>query len=288
MSGGAPTSEWEDSLNANFQHIRTRCIELSLACDPVLRDLSRFWDMHLGNHRNLIRLRIQELGMAPENDELIEQLVECLGSNTARNGCFDAIDRRVERLVIETYCDRNGTTELRCECCGYHFRSEDVNPRRRAVAEDAGLVLAEFIDPRRLEDDLKPVSREGKDRFFLQLELDHVVPRLGLGASTKGNLRLLCAFCNLGKTHYKYPGEAIAECISASASLSFGTTASATWIARTAVNAILTHSRSSQLSSANYCSTELTVRFRSCNDRDSTGSDWLVPWNLQVLSYEDF
>jgi len=262
--------------------MRMRCIEFSLTCDPVLHNLSRFWDLHLGEQRCIIQNRIRELGHEGD-DGLVDYLLEVLSGTAARSGERDGIDRRVERNVIETYADRNCTSELRCECCGYHFRAEDISPRKRAIAVDAGLSLSNFIEPRRLEDDLKPISREGKDRLFLRLELDHVIPRLGLGSSTTQNIRLLCSFCNSGKSHYRYPGEAIAESISASASYAFGTTDSATWIARTAVTAILMNQRKSEVSDHTYRSSELTVRFRG-----GTLGQWLVPWNLEVVAYVDF
>ena len=77
MSSSASTWRWEDHLDANFEQTRVRCLELFLVCDSVLRELSRYWELHLGEHRAVIRDRMHELGIEAD-DELVEHLVEAL------------------------------------------------------------------------------------------------------------------------------------------------------------------------------------------------------------------
>lgn len=273
---------WKEQLDENYQWTVRRAIELYLSCDLQLRDLSRFWEMYAGQHRTLIKQRLAELGFEKNDEKLVEDLFHMLGSDSARQSKQQSVDTVTERRLFETYEQRNKTSQLRCELCGYHFSRPDLSAPRRLIAENSGLTLADFIEPRRREDDFKPIGKTGNDRDFLRLEIDHVIPRLGLGGTTLCNLQVLCAFCNAGKTHYRYAGEMAAECISASASHLFRTTESITWLSRGFVAAVSNADRRSMHSRLSYNQTELSVRFKP-----NTESHWLVPWNFIVVSYDD-
>lgn len=114
-------------------------------------------------------------------------------------------DRRADDGTIATLLKsyRRRREELRCECCGYHFRYEDLaTDTRRSLCKEAGLLLAQQIDPRRTVDAMKPDNQT-------ELHVDHIIPRSGWGPTLVGNLQVLCAYCNLGKGFSMWAGELV-------------------------------------------------------------------------------
>jgi len=182
---------------------------MALLCHPDIHAIAVSWDRLLGRHQRVLESRLAKLGIPSPPEEFVRYLLSCLGSYNARRNNSDQISPAVERTAIESYEARNQSVEFRCECCGYHFREEDMSSRRLAISEECGLSCAEFIDPRRSEDIVKPISSPGsKDRCYTKLELDHVVPQSSLGWASEDNVRVLCRFCNSGKDCYMRPMEA--------------------------------------------------------------------------------
>ena len=166
-----------------FVDQQKRLIETAIFCHPALKRLSLRWERYLGKHSDKVTAALECVGVESPSSALVSFVCKCLGSYKARVGASDSISIESERLVFQEYASRRCSDELRCEVCGYHFREIDLNSRRAALASEFSLKLADFVDPRREGDPIKPIHREGKDGYYGKLELDHDVPLAALGWS---------------------------------------------------------------------------------------------------------
>lgn len=259
-----------------LKHVEYRMLETAVLADPSIRDVARYWEMHLGCHEDVVRARLDAIGVAP-TDAFVRFIVGCLDSWHARKSRREAIDPETEREVFERYRVLRGS-QLRCEVCGYHFLEDDLNSRRAGMSSEAGLELGTFLHPGREIDDLKPISSTGMDRHFTGLEIDHIVPQVGLGSSRSVNLALLCRFCNLGKSGYLHPLEGLSDFIASSLVSAYNTTPGAPGATVCIVACLRQSGGVCEVSGGTVSEVELSVRPRS-------GSKWLVPWKLQPVSY---
>lgn len=207
-------------------------------------------------------------------------LLSCLGSYNARRNLCDTISPITESEVISSCFQRNHSRKLRCECCGYHFRTEDVNSRRKAIADDLQVEFSDYIDPRRAEDPLKPISTPGsKNRYYTRLELDHVVPQSSLGWGMEDNIRVLCRFCDSGKDCYHLSLEPYSIMLANSLAIAYRDLSQ---IGRTLVTTVATlrhFGRHCTVCGSEH-DKEFTIRFRR---ERATSSEWFMPCNLRSL-----
>jgi hypothetical protein len=270
-----------ESAETAFSHLECRLLETRLLCDAQIRHIAFFWDLYLGRHQQVVAERLSQLGIPADGiEDLAELICQRLSSYSARQNSSAVVPITAEVSLFEDYPDRTGIRHLRCECCGYHFRFNDMSSRRSSLASDAGLILADAIDARREGDDLKPMSVEGKDRSYLQLEIDHDVPWSALGSATADNLRFLCRFCNRGKSNFAYAYESLSLSVASSLGWAYRDD-EAKRLHNTVVAALRLSEGICSVSGATQREAELTVRF----NRKSSASNWLMPWHLDVISY---
>ena len=266
-----------------FQQLRARSVELAILCHPKISYISTNWDRFLGRHKKILEVRLKEIGFTEVSNHFLNHLLGCLGSYNARRNQGDAISQRTESEVFSSYLKRYYSRKLRCECCGYQFCTEDVNSQRKAIADDLQLEFSDYIDPRRAEDPLKPISTPGsKDRYYTRLELDHVVPQSSLGWGTEDNIRILCRFCNSGKAGYLHSLEPYSSLLANSLAFAYRDSAQIGRTLVTTVAALRHFGRLCSICGSGY-DKEVTVQFRS---ERATNSGWFMPCNLQVTCYD--
>lgn len=274
-------SECADALLID---LKARLGETAILCHPKIRRIARFWEQFLGRQESVIRKALCDIGLSDPPDDLVSFITGCLGSYRARKGFRDKISWDVERSVFEEFAKRRESTELRCEMCGYHFREGDLNSRRAALASEFALDLANSVDPRREGDLFKPVSLDGKDKYFTKLELDHIIPIAALGWSDADNIQILCRFCNSGKLHFLYPFESISPLIASSLGVAYETIVNPNRLSYGVVSTLWSSGRVCSVSGKSSGESELTVCFREREGR--VENEWFVPWNLEVRSYD--
>jgi hypothetical protein len=272
----------EDVAEA-IEQINCRIVETRLLSDQRIREIAGFWELYLGRQEQMIRERLVELGVVTNLDELTRHLFELIGSYSSRTGETGSITPVSEYGLFEAYTSRSASPELRCECCGYHFRERDLNPRRLAIAASLGLGFAECIHPKRLLDEFKPTSISTRDDAYLQMEIDHDVPWAALGRPDADNLRVLCRLCNRGKGLFVYSLESLSMSVATSLLHSYRIDEKYRLLV-SVVSALRYADGVCALSGAKVSNNELTVRLRKRNQ--ATDSEWLVPWNLEVVSYD--
>jgi hypothetical protein len=271
------------ALESAFSELRSRAVELALLCDPVLKSIAMSWERLLGRHQEVLEQRMADLGFESVPNEMMQFLLACLGSYHARRRKRDEISQQTEQVVFQTYSRRTGTQELRCECCGYHFRDNDMNSRRCALAQECNLLFSNFIDPRRAEDELKPISTPNtKDRYYTRLELDHVIPQATLGWGTSENIRILCRFCNAGKDLYAKPLEPISVILANSLAATYRDVGRMGQTLVTVVAALRANGGTCQLCRTTSNKAEITAM---ANNNNGTYG-WFVPWRLRVACYD--
>lgn len=267
-------------LRHSHDAVRVRLFLSAILCQPLIRDIATCWERYLGRHEELLRDRLERVGVANPSEDIVCHLLCCLSSYNARYNKRDEISNYTELAVFEAYA--NSSSELRCQCCAYHFRSEDLNSRRLSLCDDFGLRLAQSWEPRREGDDLKPLSTPGtKDKHYLKLELDHAVPQAALGWSTSDNIRVLCRFCNSGKDCFSFALEPLSVIAANALAVSYGDIPKIGRTITTTVAALRWYGPI-----CHRCGTagkkEVTVEF----DAAKGETLWFVPWSLRVVCYD--
>ena len=267
-------------LDRSHEAIRVRLFLSAILCHPLVRDIAMCWERYLGRHEELLKDRLQRVGVADPSEDVVRVLLACLSSYNARFNKRDEISSHTELAVFEAYA--NEACELRCECCAYHFRAADLSSRRLSLCDDFGLRLAPSWDPNREEDDLKPLSTPGsKDKYYLKLELDHAVPQAALGWSTSDNIQVLCRFCNSGKDCFSFPLEPLSIIAANSLAVSYGDIPKIGRTITTSVAALRWNGpRCYECGSQG--EKEVTVEFNAKKGE----SLWFVPWRLRVVCYD--
>ena len=198
-------TDGESMLHGALLDTLQRIAETQILSHPRITELVGIWPGFAGRHEEIVSSALTEiLGVKPSH-ELVRHVRSCLGG-AARHKRSSRRYVNVLPEILDRIKDE-GIQELRCQCCGYHFRSKDIGSKRMPVVE--GLFeLADRLAPGRAGDLYKPVQF-GKDSSYLSMNIDHVVPLATLGWSEADNLEILCAFCNFGKLAFRRPLEAI-------------------------------------------------------------------------------
>lgn len=274
----------ESYLHEATNQLRERLTLHFVLCDPRIREVAKFWDLYLGRHENLVRSRMEELKI-PCTERFISELLSCLEVASARvmHGRGGGYSNWAERSVFEGYSRDSENLELRCQCCGYWFIESDLSDSRKRTAFDLGLTLAPHVDPRRESDQLKPLSIEFKDRVLTRLEIDHVRPVAGLGTNDPENLRILCRFCNEGKSHYLLPIENISIITANSLIFSYPVAGAGRLIIPAIYAAMANSNGRCGRCGDSISSTEVTCKFSINLD---TESSLLIPPLLEVVCYD--
>jgi 5-methylcytosine-specific restriction endonuclease McrA len=246
--------------------VMARVIETCLLGDSALAPIARLPDVYLAQAEELIKERIDELGLGELLTHAdVQYLRSLLVSGVPKTG-HEAVG---EGLLVRLFQHiRSTQRELRCGICGYHFRSEDLSGRRLALAQQFEFEYARTISTRRVSDSLKPYLET-------RLEVDHVVPRLGWGPSRLENLQILCQFCNRGKLAYRRPLESLSALIAASLPPLDGLPP--LW----AVRHILVSAWRSRDGRCEACfrdNGEVELSVSRCEG-------WFTPWTLRVVCY---
>ncbi len=261
-----------------------RVIETHTLADEELLHLSRYWDSHLGRERVLISERLQALFGVEPPPELVEHVRSCLEVQAWRKPPRARVSQDLLTRLFERAAGHNGRSELRCELCGFHFRPEDLGQPRRDVAEDLEIKLSTYLDPRRKEDPLKPLSTSGDRSLSLtQLTVDHLVPVAGFGWTELSNLRVLCQFCNGGKLSYRRGLEAVAPVVAASLQAVPEDRPHSILRQVAVVAAIASGGQRCGACGRSVADVELTVRL---GRQGGSHRCWLVPWNVDAVCYD--
>jgi len=267
-------------LGHSHEAIRVRLFVSAILCHPLVRDIASCWDRYLGRHEEVLRDRLLRVNVPDPSEELVRFVLACLSSYNARFNKRDEISSYTEIAVFEAYAAK--ATELRYQCCAYQFRAADLSSRRLSLCDDFGLRLASSWQCRREVDDLKPLSTPGtKDKHYLKLELDHVVPQAALGWSTSDNIRILCRFCNSGKDCFSSALEPLSVIAANALAVSYGDIPKVGRTITTTVAALRWYGPNCSKCGAQG-EKEVTVEF------DATKGDalWFVPWRLRVVCYD--
>ena len=262
-----------------IRHVQAKLIDSYILSNPQIVQISQLWDLYAGKQDSIIEKTLLKIGLSDLSSDYKKILRLRLEGFRARRGIPDLITPVVEREVFEKY-KTHWSNELRCQLCGYHFREADLTSRRSALCSEFELSLASSIDPLREEDELKPISSENRNRYYLQCELDHRIPHSDLGPAISNNIQVLCRFCNQGK---------------------LGSNFSYDLLSTHATNAIL---KAYELSTVGHILTTVVSRLREgpsychfCGPEIShinkkelttfhTKESWFVPWNLLIVCYD--
>jgi hypothetical protein len=268
------TVQFDGEVREAYAAMSRRLREYELLCMPQIKDIASCWNLYLGRHEKVLRKRLAELN-ADFDDDLIASLLDALES--ASTGAWqEPISTHTEEQVFSRYSENSSNRELRCEICGYHFLEGDLSPRRLFIASEYGLSFSRSVHPRREGDSLKPLSVKQKDRYYTELQLDHVRPRSALGRSVPRNISILCRLCNAGKADFVHPLESLSVSVAGSLNLAYGTPRD--W--HTIVTVVAAFRRAGgRCERSGATGVELTVVPRD-------GVNWFMPWNLQVIAYD--
>lgn len=185
-------------------------IEVTLIADGEIIKILQYWDMLAPRAEELISRRLEERCGSPPPSELAAHLAKRLRGSAARRGRGRGEQHQFYEQILENLSRRTTNLQLRCQCCGYHFRRRDLNDGQLRVADRLGLAFAETIHPGRNEDPLKPIQTQNRlQEQLTKLTIDHVTPELRLGWTYPDNLECLCAFCNQAKLAYRRPLETV-------------------------------------------------------------------------------
>jgi len=157
--------------------------------------------------RKKIKKGFEELNIKDDRDLLTNLIYYILHERT--NFSSSGSEKKAEELAFSEYSRLNGTNDLRCEICGYHFRKSDCGSRLYNI-QNCNLRLATYIHPLREEDEIKPLyAKDDKSSTLTKLEVDHVIPKSLILNKTHSNIQFLCKFCNLAKGASLFPFENI-------------------------------------------------------------------------------
>jgi hypothetical protein len=262
--GGEQAAE----IRSAFLQVFARVLEMRLLADEVLREIARYPDTYLARAEAIVSARIRALGLHRLLDEDDARHVArlLLAGSPPRSGAEVVGDALVASLFRSLRL--GGQMELRCACCGFHFRRRDLSSERGILADQVDLLFASDLGPHRRRDRFKPPEKTA-------LHVDHVVPRIGFGPTRSDNLQVLCEFCNTGKLIYRRALECAPICVAGSAPPldSFPPPA----VRRQSVVAALMRYRRCCSCRRGPDECELTVRPTEA---------WFVPWTLAVYCYE--
>ena len=274
----------DKGLERGFVQISLRAVETFVLRHVKVRQLVDYWDAQLGNQRGALDKILKEIFDTNVSSDLSDYFYDLIDSNA--NRLHEAkVTTALKKEVLQELFD-SGVHDLKCFSCGYHFTVNDVGKMKDSVLE-VGLRLETTAHPRRLSDTLKPVLRPGKDGkddlSYTVLNFDHIVPRVGYGASRKANLQTMCGLCNWGKGCYRYPFGAISSIIALSLTNADSET---NWSVLEDVFASTIRANPRCIETGKDATqTELTIRPKVEMD---TTPGWFVPWNFETVSYEVF
>lgn len=238
-----------------------------LATDEQLAPIRRFPDIYAGESAKRIDARLCELGIVPDERAYLAPKLKTLlvrgrgaGANRAlvTEGVFRAVAVRIART---------GATNLRCACCGYHFRRCDLSEPKRKIVEACGLEFSDRIPIQRESDRVKIPS-------YTELEVDHIVPRTGWGPSDPPNLQFLCRLCNQGKLNFESGYETLSVLAAGAYSLEFSVASRPN---RTIFYA------SMMMNDRRCCCCDVTAE--SAELTIVPFDEWFTPWTSQVWCY---
>ena len=272
-------------VHSAVPEILLRLAETHLLCHPRMVRLVQVWDGIVGSAPEKIKDHLTELLGAAPSQELVTHFFRCLSGSASqrgrrRRGHVNHFGSVLRRIREETSAE--DLFPLRCECCGYHFRTQDLSDEKLQNVVDAGFTLDRSFFPGRSNDPYKPIKRSHDD-YWTTLSIDHVIPEETLGWSESDNLEILCLLCNAGKLTYRRPLEALSVfAVGALADVPRGRR----W------NALKHHIIIAALRSQGGCCSqcgrhrqkaELTVRPIERGDDQSMHG--FAPWNLQTICY---
>ena len=258
-------------------------IEATLLSDVGFIRMIRYWEMIRPRSESLIKERIQILcGIEPSQD-LVQHVLKCLSGTSAKKGRGKGEQHQFYDALLEKCAEQTTRGELRCNCCGYHFRRKDLNEAQNKVVDRLGIVLAATVHPGRNEDPLKPLqSRTKFQEPLTKLTIDHVTPELRFGWTYPDNLAILCTFCNQAKLAYRRPLDAV-SIFCAGALSDFWVDDPATRVRDMIMVAIIRANNSScHICKNNWAEIELTV-FRDVDDTIA-----FSPLAMKAICYDCF
>ena len=272
------------SVEESLAEIVVRALETRILADEKLLNLARYWQALVGKADEIIAERLGELFGVPPPQALIDYVKKCVRAGGVLSATKANISLPLfERLAERTAKDPTNNNQLRCETCGYHFRSEDMGRDRLELVRDAGLELATSLMPGRNSDTFKPIEIVGFKQpiSLLKLEVDHVTPEAGLGWTDVDNLRFGCTFCNNGKGVYRRPREGLGSSVASSLML-LADASRHTRLKQQTVASTLAASDKCAVCLVSRRSAELTVRPKQTPVAER---EWFVPWALRVVCY---
>jgi hypothetical protein len=269
----------EDAVQLGLLYIVLRAIEMRLLSDPELRQLALLWEIYIGDSERIISDRVATLTGKQPSREVVLYLKSCIRGHASRYGTKQTIPDAFIQEVLINSVQRHHARQLRCACCGYHFRTEDIGERRRNLIENEDPEYAKTLHPLRIEDELKPWTT-GK-RLLTELTVDHLTPEAGLGWTDVDNLSVLCFFCNAGKSIYRRSTEALSTLVAASLQASPSQRAHS-MPRQIAVVAAIASAGQCMTCKSSIIDTELTIRL----PEETNGVRWLVPWSCDVVCYD--
>ena len=274
----------ESGLRKGLTQVALRSIEAFILGHPLLKNIGYYWESLLGSQEIEVERALKKIIGDKPPWELVLYFSDRVESIHSRSH-LRKITETVKEEVLTQLRD-SGVEELRCQTCGFHFTVGDVGKRAPLIA-GLGLVLDSNIRARRLADKLKPprrpATKPGKDdQSYTTLQFDHVVPRVGLGATNATNLQVMCALCNFGKRCYRFPYEGISSLVSMSLIRPYGDGTNYA-VLEEVFSAAIRSNPVCTVTGKSSTETELTVRPRNAANGNR---EWLFPWDLETISYE--
>jgi hypothetical protein len=270
------------SVKTAFVHVLLRALETFILADHELLNLARYHQLFLGRESEYISDRVGKLLGAKPPDEFVSYLQRCLTSFAATNGGKAGLSSFLDKLVLQNAIGQHPRREIRCAICGYHFRASDVGSRLDII-EELDAVLAETIEPRRLEDELKPAIPIRGNTPYTLLELDHVVPEEGFGWTEADNIQIACRFCNGGRLIFRRGLEPVSTMVAGSLGAHPPSRTHRMTRQVIIVSKLVTANGVCAFCGKSRQDVELTVQLR---DEHVASRMWFVPWNLEVTCYE--
>lgn len=259
-----------------------RGIEVSILGDEVLINVAQYWDAYAGQREERVAARLTELLGGASSPQLFGYVMKCLGSSPARQAGKAAPSASIVYDVFSQQYQASVSKQLRCTCCGFHFRRSDLGSDRLAIADELGFSLADYLHARRIADPLKPIVYPNSTKSPTDLQLDHITPELSFGWGARDNLRILCQFCNAGKLAYRRPLEPLSPSIAGSL-MERSDPGHSIFRQLMVVSAIGAAGGRCERSGRTIDGSELTcVRDATLNYAQIS----LLPWNVKAVAYE--
>lgn len=271
----------ENTVLNSFQDLYKKTVITKILCLKEIKEVALFWNLYLGRHSDIIKERLENIGIKRPTDLLVNEIKKRLQSQYARSSKKRSFTPQTERDVFENYVKKRGT-QLRCEICGYHFREKDLSPQRLAIADEFNFKFAYHINENRLTDKYKPFDDGSGEQKMLKMEIDHEVPVAFLGSYDPENLLILCFFCNRGKYHYTYPAEPLTSFLNYTIASEYDRNNNPAYLTTTVVSAFRISNGRCMKTNVPNTKDELTV----ISDKKQSGE--IGPWRFTVVSYKYF